>query len=1006
MESNERIGASVSPSVNNTGAVGATSHTNNVFTGLSVNGHTNSTVVSEPEQPRSSKSVTPAADSEPTTTTTTTATNTTATSGTTDGSQPTKKYTVKFKRSRSSRACSICHSRKVRCDAMIQIPCTNCVTFGCECKFPEQKIRKNARILKDKKIQLKPETGEALNKITDNSTNLGLDNQPTSIPTATAASTTANSNINSTTTQSSATTPNNNQQEPIPALSSRTFQIDPAQLKSRSLNTLRFFGSSSPIFMLFEGRNRQALSSNGQPILHTSNSNNESYVSLTSPLPPAITEVLKKSKDSLDTSQLETLRNRGAFLIPDKALCDDLIRTYFNEIYTVEPLIDKAEFMRDYKNGTVSLLLLQSVFLAASCVSSNPAVFAQDPYSETGKGEMSSYTASATFFKRAKLLFDAGYETDPIAVVQSLVMFLRFWDGFDDVMSNTYFWTRNAISIAQGFGFHRNIPASASSLGASDLRISKVLFWYLYQRDIASSIGFGRPKMIQLDDCDVTMLTLDDFPEDIPRINAEAFIQMIRVSEVASIVAQEQYSVRAERLNRKGDALAINHCDMLMSSWRNSLPSELQYSPQRETPFAVSVLNLYYYSIVCLCHRTSIASPVMINGKQYPSEGIVFKASRIIADIASKLMKRDELKLCPVYAISIFFNAAVTFLIHREFGNPLTSKSSKVGYDLTVQALSSLGLRYRLATTMRGALAVIENDPASRGHLLRMIRKTSDTNVNTGTSTPVNPATAAVSSEQVPFQQTTLSPPGSSSLSHSNTQFNNSNEPTMSVPTLSQNISSHILQPATTAAATQQQTTTTPSTTTNDIEFPDLYLFTHNLTSTNDSNFDPADLFPSSNFSFSNTNTFNTGRTPTPAHHGLAYILQPTSNANGQPTTPLQQQQYQSVMNQFGQQQQQSYNAPIQQQHQQYNQQVTSQYAHHQPGIPETPQFSTHNNATTPGTQQQINNLLWNANSNTNQVQTPGGQSTTSSNGLLSAGEMMVMDPSVKLDDLNINFNF
>lgn len=46
-------------------------------------------------------------------------------------------------RSRATRACEVCHSRKVRCDVMIHQPCTNCIAFGCECRIPENRSRKS-----------------------------------------------------------------------------------------------------------------------------------------------------------------------------------------------------------------------------------------------------------------------------------------------------------------------------------------------------------------------------------------------------------------------------------------------------------------------------------------------------------------------------------------------------------------------------------------------------------------------------------------------------------------------------------------------------------------------------------------------------------------------------------------------------------------------------------------------------------------------------------------------
>ncbi|ATZ50964.1 hypothetical protein BCIN_06g04280 [Botrytis cinerea B05.10] len=48
-----------------------------------------------------------------------------------------------FRRPRAGRACGMCHSRRVRCDAGSHgIPCTNCEAFFLDCNIPPRK--KNA----------------------------------------------------------------------------------------------------------------------------------------------------------------------------------------------------------------------------------------------------------------------------------------------------------------------------------------------------------------------------------------------------------------------------------------------------------------------------------------------------------------------------------------------------------------------------------------------------------------------------------------------------------------------------------------------------------------------------------------------------------------------------------------------------------------------------------------------------------------------------------------------
>ena len=50
----------------------------------------------------------------------------------------------KFRKPRGSRACTVCRLRKVRCDAETQMPCSNCISFGSDCRFPEPRRKKGS----------------------------------------------------------------------------------------------------------------------------------------------------------------------------------------------------------------------------------------------------------------------------------------------------------------------------------------------------------------------------------------------------------------------------------------------------------------------------------------------------------------------------------------------------------------------------------------------------------------------------------------------------------------------------------------------------------------------------------------------------------------------------------------------------------------------------------------------------------------------------------------------
>lgn len=698
------------------------------------------------------------------------------------GREEPRKYAVKFKRNRSSKACEVCHSRKVRCDATLHIPCTNCLTFGCECKFPEPRERKNARKRADQPVV----------KIEGDKVPASLPNPPVT----------------------------KRRNEPLAAISARSARIDTQRLSSQSLPAFSYHGSSSSAVLITDKLGRDV------------------QLRINDFVPPHLRRSIAETRAGLDTVQMEILRLRGAFHLPEKSLCDDLVKDFFEIVHPMEPIIDKTLFLKEYEDGSVSLLLLQAVLLGASRVSLNPLIL---------DGEGSNYLTSSTFYQRAKALYDAGFENDEVAIVQSLLLFSRFWDGIEDITGNAFYWTHVAVSVAQGYGFHRNtgnLAHRSTEFPIEKLNITKVLWWALYMKDVSVAVAFGRPRIIQLEDCDVPMLRIEDFGAGVSKEDAQVYIQMIRLSEIMSIVLQEQYSVRAVQRKRHTDQLVmvITHCDMIMSSWMNGLPHSLQYSPSKQFSLTVNVLNLYYYYALCLIHRSSMVHTATLNGKQYPSEGIVFRASRIIADIGSKLLKSGDIRHCHPLTIPIFFIASMTFICHMDSRNVGIAKSARLGYSICTDALKILGRNYLVAVLIYHSLENCANDEKKRAKLVASLSRKNDGQQSNAAPTP----------GQTPIPSQQEGPP--TPIFQSQPQ-----QPDLFPKPMVESIPALGFTPQDTDQSASQQDQQAS------MGFPDLYLFTSTAPTHPTNEFDPSELFPTSNvhraksetsYSESNTDSF------------------------------------------------------------------------------------------------------------------------------------------------------
>lgn len=138
------------------------------------------------------------------------------------------------------------------------------------------------------------------------------------------------------------------------------------------------------------------------------------------PLPDSI-KGSRARLTELDQIEIEILHERGAFILPPRPLCDELVEAFFKWVAPVVPVINRGRFMQRYRDNInpPSLLLLQAILLAGSRVCTNPQLM---------DANGSASPAAMTFYKRAKALYDANYEDDRVTIVQALVLMGWYWE--------------------------------------------------------------------------------------------------------------------------------------------------------------------------------------------------------------------------------------------------------------------------------------------------------------------------------------------------------------------------------------------------------------------------------------------------------------------------------------------------------------------------------------------------------------------------------------------------
>jgi hypothetical protein len=412
------------------------------------------------------------------------------------------------------------------------------------------------------------------------------------------------------------------------------------------------------------------------------------------PLPDNVRGAKARAND-LDNMEIDILHKRGAFLLPPRALCDELVEAFFKWVAPVVPVINKARFMRQYRDSKnpPSLLLLQAMLLAGSRVCTNPQLM---------DSSGSTTPAAMTFYKRAKALYDANYEDDRVTIVQALTLMGWYWEGPEDVTKNVFYWSRVAVAVAQGSGMHRSVENS--QLSRADKRLWKRIWWTLFSRDRSVAVALGRPVAINPEDSDVEMICEEDFIEDEPDrpaefpqdpVHVQFFLNYVKLCDIMGIVLSQQYSV-ASKFKRTA-AMDLTHSDMALADWLQHCPKEIQYDKNNHH-FWAALLHSNYYTTLCLLHRAHMppaGSPKANSlGYQeemaYPSRNIAYQAAGMITSIIENLSHHNEIRYTPAFIVYSLFSALIMHVYQMRSTNRQIVEATEKRMQICMNALKEV----------------------------------------------------------------------------------------------------------------------------------------------------------------------------------------------------------------------------------------------------------------------------------------------------------------------------
>ncbi|ODM19535.1 hypothetical protein SI65_04519 [Aspergillus cristatus] len=390
-----------------------------------------------------------------------------------------------------------------------------------------------------------------------------------------------------------------------------------------------------------------------------------------------------------DPFELDILNRRGAFSLPPKDVCDTLVKIFFEWIAPILPVVNRQEFMRKYHspNGTgPPILLLQAMFMVA-------ARFTTNQQSSDGRS-----VSPRVFHKKTKALYNAGYEKDPVTILQAVILLGMYWDGPDDLTEcGIFYWSRLGTALAQAYGM--NDKERYTDLNHSEKSLRKRIWWTLYTRDRSVAAAFGRPLHIDLSDFTVDPLTESDFIErdeqlqiEYPYDMAQArfFIEYVKLCQLMDLGLCLKLSSRSTQDNRRTEAA---QCELGLSEWLAFCPLELQWRQSRHT-FLSGVLFSTFYTIVCQLQL--LQEPGSSNDAQKSS----FHAASTVISILETLYSHGQLQYAPSFIICHAVVSFVTLQHQMESSMPSLLHAVRLKLDANLEMLEVLSQTWPIARMM------------------------------------------------------------------------------------------------------------------------------------------------------------------------------------------------------------------------------------------------------------------------------------------------------------------
>jgi hypothetical protein len=401
----------------------------------------------------------------------------------------------------------------------------------------------------------------------------------------------------------------------------------------------------------------------------------------------------------LSAEDISYFKAKGAFERPQSDISDAIFAAFVERFYPLYSIVDLNAFEESFKAGILPWILFHSVCVIGATFCDLSVIHRA--------GFKGRWHARRHFYDKAKLLFDIGYETNKIVLLQSVLM-LSFWGPQMRSYWNPCSWVGFGVTIAESLGIYR--INTSTYMDTKRRSLLKRLFWALAVRDAYCAALLGRPFRLNIAQCETEPLTLEDFDHDEKCCNqdhakclAHGHYQ-IQVSKLSLILRK---IVEAQFGPTKNSTQAI-HLHRLMETWQSELPRTVSWWEQQAPTtdiFAMSLKIIFHQQLILIHLKkredTESAAPhigSLLPSVSQSSTQIAESAAQMISSTAFTIMANSMLGMMPHEIFSGFFVAGIVF--YRGIKQPQDSlaRLSRSALDNCQMVISEARERWDLAS--------------------------------------------------------------------------------------------------------------------------------------------------------------------------------------------------------------------------------------------------------------------------------------------------------------------